>query len=120
MPTALKWVLGILGVGVVFVCVAAWYGYRKLQSFAGQGPSSVTIGAPASRVFASIADADSLKEWRTEGLGIRSSRQGRLVVGDTLVVQNRGTTATNSRQSRSTWVVSGVIPDVLLALEVRN
>jgi uncharacterized protein YndB with AHSA1/START domain len=120
MPTALKWILGILGAAVVFVCFAAWYGYRKLQSFAGEGPSSVTIGAPASRVFASMADADSMKEWRSEGLGIRASRQGRLAVGDTLVVQNSSTTTTSSRRSRSTWVVTAVIPDVLLALEVRN
>ena len=120
MPTALKWVLGILGVGVVFVCVAAWYGYRKLQSFAGEGPSSVTIGAPASRVFASIADADSMKKWRSEGLGIRASRQGRLAVGDSLVVQNRSSTTTSSRRMSSTWMVTAVIPDVLVALEVRN
>ena len=119
MPTALKWVLGILGVGVVVVCFAVWYGYRKLQSFAGEGPSSVTIGAPASRVFASMADADSMKEWRSEGLGIRASRQGRLAAGDTLVVQSR-TTTSSSRSSRSTWVVTAVIPDVLMALEVRN
>src|SRR5258708_24746810 len=120
MPTALKWVLGILGVGVVFVCVAAWYGYRKLQSFAGEGPSSVTIGAPASRVFASIADADSMKKWRSEGLGIRASRQGRLAVGDSLVVQNRSSTTTSSRRMNSTWVVTAEIPDVLVALEIRT
>jgi uncharacterized protein YndB with AHSA1/START domain len=120
MPTALKWVLGLLGVAVVFVCLAAWYGYRKLQSFAAEGPSSVIILAPASRVFASIADADSMKEWRSEGLGIRASRQGRLAVGDTLVVQSSSTTTSSRRSSRSTWVVTAVIPDVLMALEVRN
>lgn len=120
MPTALKWILGLLGVAVVFVCFAVWYGYRKLQTFAGEGPSSVTIGAPASRVFASIADADSMKEWRSEGLGIRASHQGRLVVGDTLEVQSTGSTGSSRRSSRSTWVVTAVIPDVLMALEVRN
>jgi len=121
MPTALKWVLGLLGVAVVFVCFAAWYGYRKLQDFAGQGPSSVTIAAPASRVFASMSDADSLTEWRTEGLGIRGSHQGQLVVGDSLIVQNTGSQGPSSRRrSRSRWVVTAVVPNVLVALEVRN
>jgi uncharacterized protein YndB with AHSA1/START domain len=120
MPTALKWVLGLLGVAVVFVCLAAWYGYRKLQSFAGEGPSSVTISAPANRVFASIADADSMTEWRTEGLAIRSSRHGQLAVGDTVLAQTGSPSARNSGRSRSAWIVIAMIPDVLLALEVRN
>src|SRR5258708_31058582 len=121
MPTALKWVLGILGAAVVVVCFAAWYGYRALQNFAQTGPNAaVVIGAPASRVFASIAVADSMTEWRSEGLGIRSSRRGVLQVGDTVRTQTRGPSAPNSRRSNSTWVVTAMIPNVLLALEVRN
>ncbi len=93
MPTALKWVLGILGVAVVVVCFAAWYGYRALQNFAQTGPNAaVVIGAPASRVFASIAVADSMTEWRSEGLGIRSSRRGVLQVGDTSLVSRGDST----------------------------
>lgn len=117
----LKWILGCLGVAVLVVGFAAWYGYRQLKNFAQAGPAStVTIGAPASRVFASLADPDSMKEWRSEGLGIRSSRHGLLAVGDTLEVESKSTSTTNNRRSRSTWVVTAMIPDVLLALEVRN
>jgi hypothetical protein len=121
MPTVLKWILGILGVVVVIVCFGAWYGYRALQNFAQAGPSSaVVIGAPAGRVFASIADADSMTEWRSEGLGIRSSRRGVLQVGDTVRTQAREQGMSSGRRSNSTWVVTAVVPDVLLALEVRD
>jgi hypothetical protein len=117
----LKWILGCLGVAVIVVCFAAWYGYRQLKNFAKDGPAStVTIGAPPSRVFASLADPDSMKEWRSEGLGIRSSRHGLLAVGDSVEVESSSSSSTSNRRSRSTWVVTAMIPDVLLALEVRS
>jgi len=117
----LKWILGCLGLAVVVVCFAAWYGYKKLQTLAKEGPSAiVTIQAPASRVFASLADADSMTEWRTEGLGIRSSRQGRLQVGDTLLAQGRSRGTTSNQRSRVMWVVTAVIPDTVVGFEARN
>jgi len=115
----LKWIGGCLGVVVVVVGFGIWFGYRKLSTFAEAPPvSTVTIMAPPARVFASIADADSMTEWRSEGLGIRSSRRGLLRLGDTLLVQSRS--ANDNRPMRATWVVSAVTPDRLLAFEVRD
>ncbi|MEX2155181.1 MAG: hypothetical protein WD825_17680 [Gemmatimonadaceae bacterium] len=115
----LKWIGGCLGLIVVVVGFGMWFGYRKYESFTSAPPiSTVTILAPANRVFASIADADSMIEWRSEGLGIRSPRRGLLKLGDTLLVQSRS--AGDNRPTRATWVVSALTPGKLLALEVRD
>src|SRR5688572_28704747 len=115
----LKWIAGCLGLIVVVVGFGLWFGYRKLRTFADAPPiSTVTIQAPASRVFASMADVDSMTEWRAEGLGIRSSRRGLLRQGDSLVIQSRSTG--DDPPMRATWVVSAIRPNKLIALEALN
>jgi len=115
MKNALKWVLGCLGVGVLLILGVCYFGYRQVKNMAGEGTPSVTIQAPANRVFANLADADSMAEWRTEGLGIRAKRKGLLHVGDTIVIQMRGPM---QRENRSTWIVSDVKPERVFAVDL--
>jgi uncharacterized protein YndB with AHSA1/START domain len=115
----LKWILGCLGLGLVIVAVAVWFGYQKVKTFADAGPAStVIIAAPPERIFASMADADSMPDWRSEGLGIRASHKGILRVGDTLETQ--AARASSRRASRIIWIVSDVTPNVLLATDAKN
>src|SRR2546430_2898026 len=47
IPPMLKWILGCLGLAIVIVACAVWFGYRKLQTFADSPPvATVTINAP--------------------------------------------------------------------------
>jgi hypothetical protein len=56
-----KWLGGCLVIVVVVIAIGVWTGYRKLSQFSGPNkPETVAIAAPASRVFASVANADSL------------------------------------------------------------
>lgn len=114
----LRWVGGCAVALAALVAIGMCTGYRKISRMAAEGPEeTVVIHAPASRVFAMVANADSLSEWRLEGLGIRASRAGMLRVGDSLIIQS---TSGPSRNMRSTWHVSAVIPDVLIAFEMRS
>jgi len=113
---ALKWIGGCLGIGLVLVLGVCWFGYKQMKSFAGEGTPTIVIHAPAKRVFANIANADSLTEWRTEGLGIRSNRKGLLRAGDTVVMQVRGRLGTDA--SRATWIVSDVKLNQLVAMDM--
>lgn len=114
----LKWILGCLGLIVVVVACALWYGYRKLQTFTDQPPvSTITIAAPPSRVFATLASADSMSTWMMNGTEVRSPHHGLLVPGDTvMIVGTIKDTATN----RAMWIVTAVEPDKLFAIEMRN
>ena len=69
--------MALLGIGL---CT----GYRKLASSgAGHGTDTVTIGAPVARVFASVANADSLSGWMGDRRGVRVGHHGMLTPGDT-------------------------------------
>src|SRR5207247_2303107 len=82
-----KWVGGCLVVVLVVIGIGVYNRSRKLSVFSGPNePETVAIGAPVSRVFASIANADSLSSWMAERMGVRASRHGMLVPGDTLQV----------------------------------
>lgn len=112
-----KWLVGCLALVVVAAAAFLWFGYRKFREFTGAGPSTtITIGAPPSRVFASLANADSMSVWR-QVASISSTRKagGMLQVGDTLRAQMRLPTDTADRFS--TEVVTALVPDRLLVLE---
>lgn len=112
-----KWMKGCLVI-LALVALATWWGYRKMVSVASGPAPTVTINAPASRVFASLANGDSIPTWMARGNRVTVSRHGTLVQGDTIAVQLRQ--AFGGRMDRIRWVVSSVIPDQLLALEVRD
>jgi uncharacterized protein YndB with AHSA1/START domain len=95
-----------------------WWGYRRMATFApGNGPLSVGISAPPGRVFASLANGDSIGTWMAQGNVVTVKRRGPLVVGDTLRVQMRSMPGLPQRAL--IWTVRRVVPDKLLELEMR-
>lgn len=112
-----KWMKGCLVI-LALLALAMWWGYRKMASVASGPPPDVTIHAPASRVFASLANGDSIPTWMARGNVVLVSRHGMLLPGDTISVQLRR--AFGGRFERIRWIVSAVVPDKLLVLEVRS
>ena len=115
-----KWLGGCLVVVVVVIAIGLWTGYRKLSQFSGPNrPETVAIAAPVPRVFASIANADSLSSWMAERMGVRASHRGMLVPGDTIQV-GANMRFNIGKSEAMKWVVSDVKPDQTLALELRS
>jgi len=113
-----KWLGGCLLVCVAVVGFGLWSGYRKLSTFgSGDGTEKVTIAAPAGRVFASLANSDSLGTWMAERTGIKAGHSGMLVVGDTLLGEMRLRFNVGNKPIK--WIVSDVRPNEVLALEMR-
>ena len=113
----LRWIGGCAVVAIVLVALGMCFGYRKINDMAAEGPGeAIIVHAAAPRVFAMLAHAESLPEWRMEGLGIRASRSGMLEVGDSLIAENRS----GPRPMRSVWHVSTIVPNVLIAFQVRS
>jgi uncharacterized protein YndB with AHSA1/START domain len=79
-------------------------------------PPMVTINAPASRVFASLANGDSIPNWMGRGSTARVSRRGPLVPGDTIALQTQNRFAGN--RDRMRWIVGEVVPNKLLVLNI--
>jgi uncharacterized protein YndB with AHSA1/START domain len=78
----------------------------------------MVIAAPVSRVFTSLANADSLTGWMTPGLGVRASHRGMLVTGDTLKIGANGRLSFGTEPMK--WVVVEVKPDQLFSLQLRS
>jgi uncharacterized protein YndB with AHSA1/START domain len=112
-----KWMKGCLVI-LALLALAMWWGYRKMASVASGPPPDVTIHAPASRVFASLANGDSIPTWMGRGNVVLVSRHGMVLPGDTISVQLRR--AFGGRFERIRWIVSAVVPDKLVVLEVRS
>lgn len=111
-----KWLGGCLLVCVAVIGFGLWQGYRKLSSFgSGDGTETVTIAGPVSRVFASLANSDSLPTWMAERTG--AGHPGMLIVGDTLVGESK--LRFNVGNKRVKWVVTEIKPNEGLALEMR-
>lgn len=113
-----KWIGGCLLVVVALIVGASWWGYQAMQKeLAPDGSTTVTIAASPARIFASLADNDSALTWMGRGNRLRTSRRGPLLPGDTLTVEMRPTIG--MPQQSMTWTVTEVVPNRLLALEVR-
>lgn len=112
-----KWMTGCLIVLIVLAGMV-WWGYRRMAAFApGSGPLSVGIKAPPARIFASLANGDSIVTWMAQGNIVTVKRHGPLVVGDSLRVQMRSVPGLPQRPL--IWTVSKIVPDKLLELEMR-
>jgi uncharacterized protein YndB with AHSA1/START domain len=108
-----KWIGGILG-GIVLLCVVAvWWGFKKFT--AGGDTVMVTIGAPPQRVFASLANHDSIPTWRLSGN--QSTQHGPIAPGDTLA---SGISTRNGTTSRMHWAATAVERDHLVALALTD
>ncbi|HYU79792.1 MAG TPA: SRPBCC family protein [Vicinamibacterales bacterium] len=114
-----KWLGGCLAIGLVVIGMGVWSAWRKLVPYTGANRAETTvIAAPVSRVFASIANADSLSVWMTPGLGIRAAHHGMLVAGDTLKVGANGRLTFGAEPMK--WIVVDVTPDQRFALQLRS
>lgn len=114
-----KWLGGCLLIGLVVVGIGVWSMWQKLIPYSGRnGPETTVIGAPVSRVFASIANADSVAAWMTPGLGVRAAHHGMLVAGDTLKIGANGRLTFGAEPMK--WIVVDVKPDQLFALQLRS
>jgi len=112
-----KWLGGCLLVALALIVAALWWGYNSMQSsIEPDGSTSVMIGASPSRVFASLADGDSVATWMAQGNTVRTSRRGPLVTGDIVRIE-MGTPGGIANQSAS-WVVAEVIPDRLVVFQL--
>ena len=110
-----KWI-GVIALCVVVLIVGAmFYGYRTLT--AGGDSVAVTIGASPQRVFASLADHDSVATWRITTTEAAPTQHGRIAVGDTLPV---GGSRTSPRRGRMTWIATDVTPGRVVAFALRN
>jgi uncharacterized protein YndB with AHSA1/START domain len=113
-----KWLGGCLLVVVVFLVAATWWGYRAMQStLSPDGSASVTIGASPQRVYASLADGDSLATWMAQGNTVSTTRRGPLSVGDTIHIESRAVVGMPAQ--RMTWRVKEAVPNTVLELEIR-
>lgn len=109
-----KWVLGAVVLVVLLIGSGMWYGFRKMSALAsGDSTATLTIGATPDRVFASLANGDSIGDWMVGGR-VRPSRSGPLRPGDTLYVEQRDT----ANGQRIVWVVGDVTPGKSLALRL--
>ncbi len=111
-----KWLGGCLGVVIVLLIALFWWSMRTIRNSAEpDGSISVMIGAPPQRVFASMANGDSVGTWMAQGSTVITNRTGPLQPGDVLRIRFRGT----SRDALS-WHVAEVVPDRLLVLQLRS
>lgn len=109
-----KWILGAIGAVLLILVVGVCSGIRKVQNV-GSGPSETTtmIGATPARVFASLANGDSIPDWMVTGR-VRPSRHGILRVGDTLHVTQ------TERLQGTRFIVSEVAAGKSFAIQVRD
>src|SRR5690349_10838093 len=109
-----KWILGAVVLVVLLIGSGMWYGFRKMSQLAnGDSTVTVTIGGAPERVFASLANGDSISDWMVGGR-VRPSRGGQLRTGDTLYVEQRDST----RAQHMSWVVGDVVPNKAFALHL--
>ena len=108
-----KWIGGVLFLIVVCLVGAMWAGYRKLA--AGGDVAAVTIAGSSERVFAALANHDSLPSWYVLKGQPAPMGHGPLAPGDSLPAQ---TPQVGSRASR--WVADEVVPGKLLVLSLHS
>ena len=108
---------GCLAIVVLLIAAATWWGYQAMQNqLSPSGAASVTIAGTPARVFSALGNGDSASSWMAAGNSVTTSRRGQLEPGDTLRVAMRATVG--MPQQHLTWLVSGVVPDTLLVLEL--
>jgi uncharacterized protein YndB with AHSA1/START domain len=112
-----KWIVGILVTLCLLILVGGWWGYQAVQkNLSADGTERVTIAGTPTRVFAALANGDSVPKWMANGNTITSTRHGPLVVGDSLQVAMK--TSFGMPQRPMTWQITEVVPDHLLAFQL--
>ncbi|HYV96030.1 MAG TPA: SRPBCC family protein [Gemmatimonadaceae bacterium] len=110
-----KWILGGIAALVLF---AVWRGVARYREFTSHGNvATVTIAARADRVYASIANGDSLAGWMAQGGTVSSPRPGLLQPGDQIHVTSRDDR--RGRRSEFTWTITDVQPGRSIGMQFR-
>ncbi len=112
-----KWIAGGVLLLVVLVAGTCYYGLRKLTE--GGGSAVVMIGANPDRVFASLADPDSLTTWVDVGSMVSSPRHGLLQAGDSFRIARPARKA-GIGGDITTWRVVESVPGRSLMLRLAN
>jgi uncharacterized protein YndB with AHSA1/START domain len=105
-----KWIGGILLVIVLSIGVAMWAGFRKLT--AGGDVATVTIAGSPDRVFATLANHDSLASWYILRGQPTPTGHGPFATGDSLPAQ----TPRSGSRAAAKWVADEIVPGKLLVL----
>ncbi len=111
-----KWIVGALLVLVVAIAGFCYVAIKKIT--AGGDAVTVTVAATPERVFAALADPDSMQAWMMPGTLVGASHRGIVAVGDTLHVETAGVGGRGHQQF--TWLVRAVTPGQLLVIEMRD
>lgn len=111
-----KWIVAAALVIIVLFVATCWHMYNRFT--AGGDVATVTIAASPARVYAALADPDSMAVWMAGDNAVTASRHGEVQVGDTVHVAS--TSAPRVRHDEYTWTVAEVRPNELLALVMRN
>ncbi len=111
-----KWIVGALLVLVVAIAGFCYVAVKKIT--AGGDTVTVTVAAPPERVFAALADPDSMQAWMMPGTLVGASHRGIVATGDTLHVETAGAGGRGHQQF--TWLVRAVTPGQLLVIEMRD
>jgi len=112
-----KWIVRILVAVCLLVLVGGWWGYQAMQkNLSSDGTERVTIAGTPARVFAALANGDSVPKWMANGNRVTSTRHGPLAVGDSLQVAMKSTFGVPQRPM--TWQIIEVVPDHLLAFQL--
>ena len=113
----LKWIGGCLVLIIVLIAAGSFWAMRTMKnSLAPDGSATVTIAATPSRVFASLANGDSVGAWMAPGNSITTAKHGPLAPGDSIRIQLKA--ALGMTQPPITWHVVQVVPDQLLVLRM--
>jgi uncharacterized protein YndB with AHSA1/START domain len=112
-----KWIVGILVALCLLILVGGWWGYQAVQkNLSPDGTERVTIAGTPARVYAALANGDSVPKWMANGNVVTSTAHGPLAVGDSLQVAMKSGFGVSQRPM--TWQITEVIPDHLFAFQL--
>ena len=112
-----KWIAGGVAFLLLLVAGTCYWGLRKFSE--GGGSTAVMIGASPDRVFASLADPDSLATWVDVGSMVSSSRHGLMQAGDSFRIA-RPARKPGVGGDITTWQVVASVPGRSLTLRIAN
>ncbi len=109
-----KWIAGGAAVLLLLVAGTCYWGLKKFSE--GGGSTAVMIGASPDRVFASLADPDSLATWVDVGSMVSSERHGLLQEGDSFRIARPARKGAGG--DITTWRVVASVPGRSLTLRI--
>lgn len=113
----LKWLGGCLVVAIILVVGGSWWAYRTMkETLSPDGSARVSIAATPHRVFASLADADSIQTWMGQGNIVTTTQHGPLIPGSRIRISI--SSRAGIAQQPMDWIVRQVVPDQLVVREL--